>query len=343
MDKILLTGASGFIGSHIAEYFLSKNIKLDCLVRESSNTDFLNTLNLKILYGNISNLKSLTEIFKNYNCVIHTAGYVSDWGNFDKFFSSNVIGTLNVLKACKKNNIENIIITGTNSVYGEENNLTVKDENSPFNSHYNYFLDNYFHSSMNYYRDSKAAAVKYALKYAEKNDMNLTVIEPVWVFGEREFNAGFYEYLKTVNSGIPFLPGSKKNLFHIIYARDLSKCYYLAYKKKLNGIHRFIAGNDKPVNLDYLYSLFCNSLKKNKPMNLKKFIVYPVGFFLEMIYNCLNINKPPILTRARVNMFYDNIIYSTKKIKEILGFQPDYCLEDAVEKTVTWYKKNNFL
>lgn len=168
------------------------------------------------------------------------SAYARDWGGYGNFYRVNVYGTLNVLKACYKSGINNVIITSSCSVYGEENCSEIKDENSPCNSHYPYFLDKLFPSAMNYYRDSKALAKVKAMEYAKNMKLNLTIIEPVWVFGEREFNTGFYEYLKSAQSKIPFLPGSRKNKFHVIYAKDLAKAYFKAFEKRLDGINSFI-------------------------------------------------------------------------------------------------------
>ena len=76
---------------------------------------------------------------------------------------------------------------------------------------------------MNYYRDTKAIGTKEAIKFASENVLNLTILEPTWVYGEKEFNTGFYSYLQTVKTGIPFFLGSKKNMFSVIYAEDLAR------------------------------------------------------------------------------------------------------------------------
>jgi len=343
MDNVLITGANGFIGSHITEYFYNKGHKVSCFARKESDSSYIKKFSVKMEYGDIKDIKSLTEVFKNYSYVIHNAGYVNDWGNYKIFYETNVIGTKNVLEACKLNNIKNIIMTGTVSVYGEENCLEKKNEDFPFNPNYKYFLDKLFPSAMNYYRDTKTKAVIYATNFAENNNINLTILEPVWVFGEREFNTGFYEYLKTAKSNFPVLPGSKKNRFHVIYVKDLARAFYLAYKKRLNGVNRFIIGNNKAEYLDKIYTEFCSAAGYKKSNILPKCFFYPAGFILELIYIILNIKKAPLLTRARVNMLYDNLEYSVKKAEKILKFKNRYKLTDAVKMTVDWYRKNGYL
>lgn len=342
-NKIIVTGAAGFIGGHVTEYFYRKGVDVTCFVKESSNLNYIKGLPIKIEYGDITNPNRLDTAFRNIDFVIHIAAVAKDWGKYRDFYNINVTGTLNVLKACKLNGIKNLIITGSISSYGEENSNEVKSEESPFNSNYNYFPGKIFPCKMNYYRNTKALATREATRYAEKNELNVTIIEPVWVYGENEFNTGFYEYLKMVNGNIPFFLGSTKNKFHVVYAGDLARAYYLAYQKKLPGVNRMIIGNSEVVAMDTMYSVFCKELGVKKPKNIPKAIVYPIGFLMELACTLCTTKKPPLLTRGRVNMFYDNIEYSTQKAENSLSFSNDYTLEEGIKRTVSWYKKHNLI
>lgn len=343
MDKIIITGAAGFIGSNIAGYFCEKGVDIICFVKGNSCIKNLRNLPVKIKHGDITDIKTLKAAFKNIDFIIHTAALAKDWGKYEEFYEVNVNGTLNVLKVSHHNGVKNVIITGSISSYGEENSQEIKNEEYPFNSHYNYFLDKLFPCKMNYYRDTKALATKEAIKYSTKNELNLTIIEPVWVFGEHEFNTGFYEYLKTVKTGIPFFPGSNKNKFHVIYVRDLARAYFLAYKKRLTGINRILVGNKKSEYMNKIYSIFCRELGVKKPLNLPKPLIYPLGFIMEFIYTICSIKHAPMLTRSRINMFYDNIEYSIMKAEKMLSFVNKYTLEEGIKRTVNWYKDNNLI
>ncbi len=343
MNKVIITGGTGFIGSHIISEFCNNGIEIGCLVRESSNLSNINGLNIQMKYGDLQDLQSLIESFKGYSFVIHNAAYVRDWGDYKIFYKTNIEGTLNVLTACIENGIKDIIMTGSNAVYGEEDTKEIKDETFDYNSHYKYFLDRIFSCKLNYYRDTKAIATRKAIKFGQDNNLNLTILEPIWVYGEREFNTGFYEYIKTAKSKVPFIPGSKRNKFHVIYAGDLARAYYLAFNKKLQGINRIVIGNKKADLMDYIYSLFCKEANVKKPRRLPKWMIYPFGFITELIYTILRSKKPPLLTRGRVNMFYDNIEYSVKKSEILLGFTNRYSLEEGITRTVQWYKENGFI
>lgn len=342
-NGVMITGGTGFIGSHIVRAFYEKQIKVGCLVRDGSNLANLKELPIELASGDVSNIEELTRAFNGYEWVIHNAAKVADWGDYQEFYQINVVGTVNVLKACVRAGIKNILMTGSNSVYGEENSLVVKDEKSPYNSHYPYFADSVFPCKLNYYRDTKALAKKEALDFAVKYDLNLTILEPVWVYGEREFNTGFFEYLKTAQRGIPFVPGAKRNKFHVIYAGDLARAYYLSYLKELKGQHCILIGNEHPEYMDRIYELFCSEAGLKKPRNLPKVLGYPVAFLMELLFTLFKSQNPPLLTRGRVNMFYDNIEFSVKKANHILGFKNTYSLEEGISRAVLWYKEQDLI
>lgn len=328
MNKLLITGGNGFIGSHIVACFESWGVPLS----HPSSKEL-----------DISNPQALMKAFHGVDTVIHNAARAVDWGKKEDFYRINVKGTANVLRACLRSGVRQVIMTGSCSVFGEEHHPAPKDENSPHCSHYRYFADAVFPCAMNYYRDSKRDAVKGAVRFARKYHMNLTVLHPVWVYGEREMHTGFLEYLKTVKSGLPAIMGSRKNSYHVVYAGDLANAYYLAYEKSLQGVHEYIIGNPAPVSMNRFYELFCKKAGLKKPVNLPKPVLYPAAFAMELAATLRSTPEPPLLTRGRLNMFYDSIAYNTQKARKELGFSSAYSLEDGMERTIKWYQENGYL
>jgi nucleoside-diphosphate-sugar epimerase len=267
----------------------------------------------------------------------------ADWGDHADFHCINVQGTLNVLEAAVQNHCAHVIITGSISSYGEENSALVKDETSPFNSHYRYFLDGVFPCKFNWYRDSKAEMTRKAMAFAARHGINCTIVEPAWVYGEREFNSGFFSYVKSVRQGLNYMPGSKQNTFHVVYARDCAKAYTLALQKKPNGVERIIVGNPAPEPMHEIFGLFCAEAGLKPPRLLPKWMAYPPAFALEAVSSLARSKTPPLLSRGRVNMFYDSIGYSTKKARALLGFTCDYTIEQGIHNAVQWYRDNGYL
>ncbi|NQV01072.1 MAG: hypothetical protein HQ542_00360 [Bacteroidia bacterium] len=95
--------------------------------------------------------------------------------------------------------------------------------------------------------------------------------------------------------------------------------------------------------MNLIYDLFCREAGVKKPRNIPKWIIYPFALVLESLYVSLRRTSPPLLTRSRVNMFYDSIGFSTDRAEELLGFRNQVDLEAGIHKTVQWYKKNNWI
>lgn len=291
----------------------------------------------------ITDLDSLIQATKGATIVIHAAGKVDDWGKWQDFYDANVIGTRNILTACQTNGIKRIITTGSVSCFGEEDCKIPKDEQTPHHPRYPYLFENIWPSGMNYYRISKSIAAKETEEFAVKHHLNVTIIHPVWVYGEREFSSGFYEYMKSVKSGLPYGPGSRENLFHVIYVRDLVRAYELVLQQAPDGFNSYIIGDKAIPKQEEIFSLFCREMGVPKPKNIPKAIAWPIGFIAELAALLLKMKNPPFLTRARVNMFYDSICYSTHKAENLLSFSCRYSLEDGIRNTVQWYKDNRLI
>ena len=342
-DRVFLTGATGFIGSHVLEALCAAGFPVIALARPGSNLAHVRTLPAEVRFGDIRDLASVCQAMRGATQVIHTAALAGDWGSWEAFRQTNVAGTLNVLEASRLEGISYVTMTGSISSYGEEDCSHAKDESSPYRSHHPYFLHRLLPSGFNRYRDSKALATQQAIAFAREHSMNLTVLEPVWVYGEREFGTGFYAYVKAVQGGQRFMPGSARNLFHVIYAADLAQAYVLATQKKLAGIERIIVGSAESQPMHRVFGLFCRQAGLAPARPLPKWICYPLGFVLELAYSLARARRPPLLTRGRVNMFYDSIQYATGKARRALGFECRYTLEEGVRRTVGWYKANQYL
>jgi nucleoside-diphosphate-sugar epimerase len=342
-DRVFLTGTTGFIGSHVAEFFCKKGVDVLCAVRKTSDLSFLETLPAKLIMTDLLDPDSLAQAVSHASFVVHTAGLVNDWSSYHDFFGINVVGTRNLMNACVAAGVRNVIITGSSASYGEEDFAGIKSEESPDNPRYPYFLEKMVPNRLNFYRITKHMAIKEAEKIAAAHTMNLTVIEPVWVYGEREFSSGFYEYMKTISSGIPFFPGSVKNHFHVIYAGELARAYFQAYEKRPSGVNRVLIGNHRIDSMHEIYALFCKEMGIKKPLNLPRALVYPIGLVMELAAEAFHWEKPPLLSRSRVNMMYDNIAYNTAKAEKLLGFRTEMPIGDSIALTVQWYKMNKLI
>lgn len=334
-----MTGASGFIGSHIVDRLLLDGHEVRVLVRKNSDLSFLQIDKIEVFQGNISNADSA---LKGCDVVVHAAAKVSDWGAYDDFYNTNVTGTRKLLDAVKGCGIKRVVMISSNAVLGEEDCEDAKKEDAPYNPKMPYFLSS-FGCSMNYYRQTKALQEKESIEFCRDNDIDLSVLRPVWVYGEREFQAGPYEFCKTVLSGVPVLPMGRDNRLHCVNVKDVARAVGLVIEKHPEGVRVYNIGNEEtPKTRDY-FNLYCQHLGSKPPCYLSFWWFYPLGFLLEVIAKLVSKKEPFILSRARVKFFYCSNIYDVSKAKEELGFVPEIPLESGVKETVAWWRDNGFL
>lgn len=343
MRTTLVTGAGGFIGSHIAELFRAQGVSLRCMVRDRRRASFLRTLDVEIVEADLTRPDTLARVFTDVDTIIHTAARVADWGAYDAFHTVNVSGTIMIMRAAAAAGIRHVILTGSNACYGEDDTTEVKTECSPYRPHARYAMGRIWPSAMNHYRDTKTLACLHAMVLARRYGIDLTIIDPVWVYGEREFSSGFHAYVAAVAAGARIMPGSRTNRFHTIYARDLAQLYLLAREAHLPGVERFLACDTEAPLQAELFDMFCEEAGLAPPRRMPRSLALAAGLTLEAAAALLRRPTAPPLTRARAHLYYDTIICSGARARDLLGFRPQYTPRESIRRTVRWYIDNNFL
>ena len=173
IKKIFITGASGFIGSHLLDSLIKEQYEVTVLLRPTSNLRFLPIKKVKVCYGDIREYENLKNFMKGCDTVFHVAALAADWGEKKDFYEINVIGAQNVINAANEQGIKRIVFISTNAVLGEEDEKNPKPETASYKPKMAYFLSNIFESDMNYYRETKMLAEKESIKIARENNLNL--------------------------------------------------------------------------------------------------------------------------------------------------------------------------
>ena len=179
--KIFITGAAGFIGSHLTEKLIKKKYKVVAFDRYNSNNDFgwLNKIRFKnkknFILGDIRDFDSVYNAMKGCNVVLHLAALIGIPYSYISpvaYLKTNVEGTYNVLEAARRLKIKNVIITSTSEVYGSAQYLPI-NENHPINS-------------QSPYAASKAAADQLAMSFYKSFNLPVKIIRPFNIYGPRQ-------------------------------------------------------------------------------------------------------------------------------------------------------------
>lgn len=228
-NKVLVTGGSGFIGSHLVENLLSKKYLVTVLVPYDINNSigWLKSLKLKkkvkIVHGDVCDQSLIFKLVKKSNYVIHLAALISipySYQSPSSYVNTNILGTLNILEACRKYKINRMLQTSTSEVYGSAQ-YTPIDEKHPLNA-------------QSPYAATKIAADQLALSYFRSFNLPVTVIRPFNTFGPRQ---SLRAVIPTIISQCLFNDGVIKignvnTTRDFVYINDTINAFKLAIKNK---------------------------------------------------------------------------------------------------------------
>jgi nucleoside-diphosphate-sugar epimerase len=173
--KILITGAGGFLGSHIVKKLIL-NESYEVYGFSRSFYPWLEALGVRQRLGDLRKSEDVEKALSGMDAVIHTASLVGMWGKYEDFYATNVIGTENILHALKKHNIKKLIYTSTPSVVFGNVSLCGVDETTPFPSKY-----------LSHYASTKALAEKSVLQ-ANGPELYTVALRPHLIFGPGDTN-----------------------------------------------------------------------------------------------------------------------------------------------------------
>jgi len=326
---ILITGASGFIGSHLLEELLKGKEKIRVLVRgELDNLEELgNKLSkIEIVKGDLLDKDSLLKATKNINKVYHLAA-ISRPMNIPKkvYYDINVSGLKNLLEACKKNKIRKFVHVSSMSVFGFSRDGKPLNENSP-------------KLPVSEYGKSKKLGEELVLDFCEKNKIWCVIIRPPMVFGPRDFQ--FLRLFKLIDTGFfPLLKGGKAK-FEFCYVKNLVNGILLVDKKGRN-LDDYNINDGETYNIKEVFSEIARQEgKKLFPFSVPVWIVRFAGFIVQDIYSLFG-KMAPFSSGTALWMSKSNMIDITKMKK--LGYKRKISLQDSIKETTEWYKNQELL
>lgn len=321
--RLFITGASGFIGSHLMKHLYTlKNYEVLGLVRSTSNLFRLQNGKHRLIKGSLDDSPNIFP--EGIDCVIHTAGMASDWGRWEDFYRTNVEGTLNIIHNSIKKRVKRFIYLSSTVVYGFTGNLnTGEDQNlKPFNHAY---------CKSKYLAETKV--------FEHKGDIEVFVLRPSNVFGP--FDTRFtMQLIEGINSGLRLFPGGGNTITSPCYVKNLVKAVELCIKAE-NGAgeaYNITDGND--ITWREFLSMIAEELGKNPPnIPVPSSPLYILSVFFEKLYTMFGSSKPPVLTPYRIAQVSKNYSFSIEKAKTLLNYNPPFTTLEGIQDSIQWYRE----
>jgi dihydroflavonol-4-reductase len=325
--KALVTGGTGFIGSHLVEALLKKGIQVRCLLRKTSDLKWLKGLPIEVNWGDCNDKNSLREAVEGVEQVFHLAG-VTKAVHEKTYFEVNAFGTENLIHACLENNprIQKFIYLSSQAAAGPCRNGNKKKESDQC-------------KPVSPYGQSKQMGEELAMAHAQ--ELPLLILRPSAVYGPRERD--IYTFFKLLSKRIkPCLP-SKDQHISLCYVEDIIQAILLAAQVKGSSGEIFFLSDGQDYRLEEIGDIFAQAMGVNAfCIRVPEWMIIGMASFSEYLSKLSG--KPPLLNKGKVEeILQRNWVCDITKAKTALGFEPHISLAQGAKLTFEWYKKENWL
>ena len=321
--RIFVTGASGYIGRSLVDRLIGEGHEVSVLMRKDHPDPFFRHERIKKIDGDLLNEHAISEGMKGCEQVYHLAAYARIWAPDPKtYFSVNVIGTENILRAAEQNGVQKVVFTSTGGTYGISNGKPIHED---LVRTVDFF---------NEYESSKFMAEERALRFAHRG-LNVVIVHPTRVYGPgiwNESNAVTRMIRLYINGRWRFIPGDGRAIGSFAYIDDIVEGHMLSMQRGKLGEKYILGGVNASFNT--FFSLLREVSGKNYTllrMPMKSMLLF--GWSQELLAEWFG--REPLITRKWIRKYsYDCDCSSAKAIAN-LGYKVTP-LKDGIHKTLEW-------
>lgn len=315
MSKFLVTGADGFIGSHLTEELVKSGYQVKAFIYYNSfnNWGWLDTLppevmkNVEIFPGDIRDPNGVQEAVKGCSAIFHLAALIAipfSYYSPDSYVDTNIKGTLNILQAAKNSRIERVIITSTSEVYGTAKYVPI-DEKHPY-------------QGQSPYSATKIGADRLAESFYRCFDLPVTIVRPFNTYGPRQ----------SARAVIPTI------ITQLLYGETEIKLGALTPTRDFNYVKDTVSG---------FIEIFKSNQTIGEEINIASQREISIGQLAEEIIRQINPTAKIICDEQRLRpgkSEVNRLLGCNKKILELTDWNPKYSLERGLEETIEFLRQH---
>ena len=325
MKRVLITGATGFIGGHLVDRFLAKGDHVRALVRPGNQFGKeLDRKGVEVIRGDVQEYKHVVRVMSGIDTVIHCAAVVTDWASKKEYLNVTVGGTRNICKAATKEDIGRLVHISTSDVFGRSEK-SVMDESYPLKRW------------KKPYPDYKIKAEEICWMYHREQRLPVTMVYPCRVYGKNDFT--FVAELADAIIKKELIFWRKKALIWPTYIDNLGDLIVQISEDDRAVGNGYLAHDGESITLQH----FCENIAKALDVPLiKRHIPYTAAYsyakLMETLFRATRNKARPSLTTYLVKNFGSRLRFSIAKAKQELGWQPPVSFEEGFKLTMDWLK-----
>ncbi|UCC43612.1 MAG: SDR family NAD(P)-dependent oxidoreductase [Candidatus Zixiibacteriota bacterium] len=324
--SVLITGANGFVGSHLCRRFSGEGFDVVAGIRRTADMSLIRDLPVAIRYGDVTDSSSLPAMVSEVDYIIHNAGVVKA-KRPALFFEVNEAGTANLFEAILQNNpsVRRVVLVSSVAVAGPSEKGRPVVESDPPNP-------------KTTYGRSKAAGERIALSYADR--LSVVAVRPPAVYGPGDKE--MFAFFRSVYMRIKPLIGNLSRRAQVVHADDLSAGIFAAATRELESGSVYFTAENRSYTIKEMSNILqqaCGryALPAVIPAPLFKLIARASETAFKMV------GATPMLTREKSDELLASWEVSTDRAREELGFDSKIPFPQGAKETYDWYIREGWL
>jgi nucleoside-diphosphate-sugar epimerase len=320
----IITGATGLLGSHIAEHLCERGGPVRALVRPQSDTRFLQTLPVELVTADLNNLQRTPRALDDAGNVYHCAAYVSDWGTWQQYYDGTVEITRHLVEACRNAVAGRFVHVSSISVFGNPPESAGEiTEQTP--------TGRYLWSGDHYGR-SKILAEEVIRTYADH-----VIIRPSWIYGRRDL-VSLPRVIRALRQRRARIIGSGENLLNLVSAVDVARGAVLAAESPHAARRVYHLCSPGEISQRKFFEFLSARLDVPPAGRRVPFrLAWGVATWLEFLFRVAHSKSPPPFTRRALLMLSRPTLFSIAKAERELGWRAEVPVRDGLEDAVRWF------
>jgi len=325
--KLLVTGGTGFIGSHLAEEGRRRGAEVVVLgltdrPEEQANAELLSRLGAEVIPGSITDAELCRRAARGATHIFHLAVAMREGGKSDEFFEAiNLDGSRHLLQAATAERVQRFVYCSTIGIYGHRA-PGITTEDSPL-------------SPGNIYERTKVAAERLVRDFAENCALPSVVLRPADVYGPRDQR--LLKMFKGVSRGRFPLFGGGQGRRHMVYVDDVVSAFFQACEREEALGEGLIVAGPRPCTLrELLDQVTAATGSKRYGIRLPLAPMLGLAAVVEDVSAALAIDPP--IYRRRMDFFHSDSAFDTSRARRVLGWAPQVDLEEGIRRTYEDYR-----
>jgi nucleoside-diphosphate-sugar epimerase len=325
--KVFVTGGTGFTGGALCAHLKNRGHEVTALVRPTSDTSYLRSLDVRLATGDLRDAASLREGMQGSEAVFNIAAAFREAKLSDKqYHDVNVTGTRNLVDAAHAVGVRRVVHCSTIGVHGDTGKTPANEETR--------------FAPPDYYCESKVEGELLARELFDKYNLEGSVFRPLGIYGPRDTR--FLKLFRGLKRGRFVMIGDGTTLYHMTYIDDLCEGIELCATRPEARGEVFILGGSHHTTLNGLIAAVSRAVGSSGPrMRVPMWPVMTAARLCEAVCRPLGI-EPPLYPR-RVEFFNKDRAADISKARRLLGYAPRVDDDEGARRTAKWYADNHLL